>query len=134
LECPKRDRKQKVNYAETKDEMLLMAFVNSNETVMEHIWFLDSRCSNHICGKQNMFFDLDKSFWESVKLGNCSSITVQGKGKIRMEVNGFVHVITEVFYVPDLKNNLLSIGQLQEKGWQFLSNIEYAKYFTKRKV
>jgi len=33
-----------------------------------------------------------------------------------MEVNGFVHVITEVFYVPDLKNNLLSIGQLQEKG------------------
>jgi hypothetical protein len=27
-----------------------------------------------------------------------------------------MHVITEVFYVPDLKNNLLSIGQLQEKG------------------
>ena len=115
-ECPKRDKKQKANYVETKEEMLLMAFVNSNEVAMEHIWFLDSECSNHMCGKKNMFFDLDSSFRESVNLGNDSSINVQGKGKIRMEVNRFMHVITEVFYVPDLKNNLLSIGLLQEKG------------------
>ena len=33
-----------------------------------------------------------------------------------MKVHGIVFVITWVFYVPDLKNNLLSIGQLQEKG------------------
>jgi hypothetical protein len=53
---------------------------------------------------------------DSVKLGNDASLQVQGKGSIRMEIDGIVHVITEVFYVPDLKNNLLSIGQLQEKG------------------
>ena len=110
-ECRKRDKEQKANYAETKEEMLFMAFVNSNEAAMENIWFLDSGCSNHMCGKKNMFFDLDSSFRESVKLGNDSSINVQGKCKIRMEVNGFMHVITEVFYIPDLKNNLLSIGQ-----------------------
>jgi hypothetical protein len=40
-----------VTYAETKDEMLLMAFVDSNETAMEHIWFLDFGCNNHMCGK-----------------------------------------------------------------------------------
>ncbi|CAL2255657.1 unnamed protein product [Prunus armeniaca] len=33
-----------------------------------------------------------------------------------MEVNGIMQMITGVFYVPELKNNLLSIGQLQEKG------------------
>ena len=103
-----------------------MAFINSNEAAMEHIWFLDSGCSNHMCGKKNMFFGLDSSFRESVKLGNDSSINVQGKGKIRMEVNGFMHVITEVFYVPDLKNNLLSIRQLQEKGLAVL--IQHGKY------
>ncbi|CAL9003641.1 unnamed protein product [Prunus brigantina] len=128
-ECPKRDKEQKANYAETKEEMLLMALVNSNEAAMEHIWFLDSGCSNHMCGKRNMFFDLDSSFRESVKLGNDSSITVQGKGKIRIEVNGFVHVITEVFYVPDLKNNLLSIGQLQEKGLAVLIQHGRCKIF-----
>jgi hypothetical protein len=53
---------------------------------------------------------------DSVKLGNDASLQVQGKGSIRMEIDGIMHVITEVFYVPDLKNNLLSIGQLQEKG------------------
>jgi hypothetical protein len=47
-------------------------------------------------------------------------LAVQGKGKIRFEVNGIVFVIPEVFYVPDLKNNLLSLGQLQEKGMTVL--------------
>ncbi|CAL9002860.1 unnamed protein product [Prunus brigantina] len=56
-------------------------------------------------------------------------LLVQGKGKIRIEVNGFVHVITEVFYVPDLKNNLLSIGQLQEKGLAVLIQHGRCKIF-----
>ena len=30
-------------------------------------------------------------------------------------MNDITHIITCVFYVPELKNNLLSIGQLQEK-------------------
>nr|XP_034893821.1 uncharacterized protein LOC118033088 [Populus alba] len=109
-------RKQRVNYAETKDEMLLMAFIDSNESDMEHIWFLDSGCT----------------FEKTVKLGNDSSLTVQGKGNIRMEVNGCVHVITEVFYVPDLKNNLLSIGQLQEKGLTVLIQRGICKNISQR--
>ena len=31
--------------------------------------------------------------------------------------NGFVETIFNVFYVPYLKSNLLSVGQLQEKGY-----------------
>ena len=31
--------------------------------------------------------------------------------------NGFVESISNVFYIFDLKANLLSIGQLQEKGY-----------------
>lgn len=33
-----------------------------------------------------------------------------------MVVKGITHVITHVYYVLELDNNLLSIGQLQEKG------------------
>ncbi|KAK0589490.1 hypothetical protein LWI29_015036 [Acer saccharum] len=55
-----------------------------------------------------------------VKLGNNSRMTVMGKGNVRLKVNGLTHVVTEVFFVPDLKNNLLSIGQLQEKGLEIL--------------
>ena len=45
---------------------------------------------------------------------------VVGKGIIRMQVNGFTQAISCVYYVPELKNNLLSIGQLQEKGLTIL--------------
>ncbi|GMP80755.1 hypothetical protein CsSME_00035746 [Camellia sinensis var. sinensis] len=69
-----------------------------------------------MCGKRELFSQFDNNFREKVKLGNDMSLTVQGKGNIRMEINGIVQVITEVFFVPELKNNLLSVGQLQEKG------------------
>jgi hypothetical protein len=115
-ECSKRAKEHTAKYIETKEEMLLMALVDSKETESEHIWFLDSGCSNHMCGEKNIFCELDSNFRESVKLGNNSRLAVQGKGNIRLEVKGIMFIITDVFYVPDLKNNLLSIGQLQEKG------------------
>ncbi|KAJ8899841.1 hypothetical protein K2173_019544 [Erythroxylum novogranatense] len=77
-------------------------------------------CSNHMTGKMKLFIDFDSSFKESVKLGDNSRITVHGKGNIQMEVHGIVHVIKGVFYVPTLKNNMLSIGQIQEKGLTLL--------------
>jgi transposase InsO family protein len=107
-------------YAETSEEMLLMAYVDAAEVDGKELWFLDSGCSNHMCGKREMFTDLDDTFRKYVKLGNNSSLAVLGKGDVRMEVNGIMQVITGVFYVPDLHNNLLSIGQLQEKGLVFV--------------
>ncbi|KAF2287565.1 hypothetical protein GH714_001327 [Hevea brasiliensis] len=41
-------------------------------------------------------------------------------GKVDMEIrtkNGFIEKISNVLYVPNLKSNLLSAGQLQEKGY-----------------
>lgn len=97
-----------------------MAYMDIKEDDREELWFLDSGCSNHICGKKEMFTDFDDTFRKSVKLGNNSSLAVLGKRNVRMEVNGIMQVITGVFYVLDLRNNSLSIGQLQEKGLVFL--------------
>nr|GEY03222.1 retrovirus-related Pol polyprotein from transposon TNT 1-94 [Tanacetum cinerariifolium] len=35
---------------------------------------------------------------------------------MKMFLNGATYVITDVYFIPELKNNLLSIGQLQQKG------------------
>jgi len=67
-------------------------------------------------GNKGWFSKLDENFKGKVKMGNDTHIAVMGKGTIKMKVNGLMHVITHVYYVPELKNNLLSIGQLQEKG------------------
>lgn len=63
-----------------------------------------------------MFSNLDECLRETVKLGDNSRMNVMGKGNVAMVVNGITQVITGVFYVPDLTNNLLSIGQLTDKG------------------
>jgi hypothetical protein len=115
-ECSKTLGDQKAHYVETREEMLLMAHISSQDDAAQHIWFLDSGCSNHMCGRRDIFFDFDCNFKESVKMGNNSSLSVHGRGRIRIEVNVIYHVITDVFFVPELKNNLLSIGQLMEKG------------------
>jgi transposase InsO family protein len=47
-------------------------------------------------------------------------MTVFGKGRVRLHLNDSNFVITDVFYVPELKNNLLSIGQLQKRGFAIL--------------
>ena len=62
------------------------------------------------------FSELDENFRHKVRLSNDTRIAMKGKGSVRMVGNGIIHVITHVYYVPELKNNLLSIGQLQEKG------------------
>ncbi|KAA3452985.1 copia-type polyprotein [Gossypium australe] len=70
--------------------------------------------------EQEVVSHLDQSFRHSVKLGNDTKMVVMGKGCVRLEIEGTKQVISEVFFVPDLKNNLLSMGQLQEKGIDIL--------------
>ena len=59
--------------------------------------------------------DFDERFQHLVKLGNNSRMLVMGRGNIKIEIRGIIQVMTTVFYIPELINNLLSIGQLQEK-------------------
>ncbi|CAJ2668206.1 unnamed protein product [Trifolium pratense] len=118
-ECP---TWEEANYAEFDEhgEVLLMAQEKLKEPVKselkDEIWFLDSGCSNHMVGKKEWLFEFDSEFRETVKLGDNSRMQVMGKGNLRLQIGGIVQVITSVYYLPELKNNLLSIGQLQQKN------------------
>ncbi|XP_020266886.1 uncharacterized protein LOC109842418 [Asparagus officinalis] len=121
FECPSWDKE--ANYAEMgeeEEEILLTAYEEENGARREDIWFLDSGCSNHMSGDKSMFCDLDESFKHRVKLSNNSRMEVTARGNVRLKIGSFTHVISEVYYVPELRNNLLSIGQLQERGLTIL--------------
>ncbi|KAK9121298.1 hypothetical protein Syun_018915 [Stephania yunnanensis] len=105
---------------EGKDEVLLMAYVELQGTRRRDVWFVDSGCSNHMCGERSMFSSLDTAFTHNVKLGNNHKLVVDGKGVVKITFNGISYVVNDVYYVPELKNNLLSVGQLQEKGLDVL--------------
>ncbi|RVW18436.1 Retrovirus-related Pol polyprotein from transposon TNT 1-94 [Vitis vinifera] len=88
------------------------------------------RIKRRVVDGDDYFSDFDGTFRDSVKLRNNTSMSVLGKGNVRLKVNEMTQIITGVFYVPELKNNLLSIGQLQEKGltilfqpWKVLSHL-----------
>ncbi|KAI5411553.1 hypothetical protein KIW84_056564 [Lathyrus oleraceus] len=114
-ECPVKEKETKVHFSETEEEFLLMAY-SDKDNLLCNTWYLDSGCSNHMCGNMSWFYDLDERFRETVKLGNNSCISVMGKGDIKFHVkNNIIHTISSAFYVPDLKSNLIIMGQPQEK-------------------
>eukprot|EP00253_Pinus_taeda_P022060 PITA_22060 len=78
----------------------------------------DSGCSNHMTGNIALFSALDQSVKSQVTLGTDSKIYVMGKGEVKIFTKkGERKTIADVYYVPGMRCNLLSIGQLVHKGY-----------------
>ena len=84
----------------------------------EDIWFLDSGCSNHMTGNRAMFSNLDEEVKSELTIGIDTKISIKGKGRVSIRVgNGEKKIVPDVYYVLGLKCNLLSVGQLINKGY-----------------
>lgn len=57
---------------------------------------------------------------------------VEGKGNLRLEINGIIQVISSVYFVPGLKNNMLSVGQLQQKGLMIIIEDDICEIWQKQ--
>ncbi|XP_015582688.1 uncharacterized protein LOC107262284 [Ricinus communis] len=114
-----KDNGEKSNFTETQEQISLLMVCNTKEESNKHLWYMDTGCSNHMCGDKEISAALDESYRDNVKFGNHTKISVMGKGQvtIRIKENNY-QTISSVVFVPDLKTNLLSIGQLQEKGYE----------------
>ena len=68
-------------------------------------------------GRQNFFYDLDKSAYGFVKFGDKSKIQIEGRGDININhKDGGILRLHNVLFVPDLVANILSFGRLDEEG------------------
>ncbi|GMP43110.1 hypothetical protein CsSME_00012606 [Camellia sinensis var. sinensis] len=69
-----------------------------------------------MCGKRELFVELDETVQAQVSFGDSSKTPVKERGNILIKLkNGDHDYISNVYYVPAMKNNILSIGQLLEK-------------------
>ena len=59
-----------------------------------------------MCDHRELFGDLDETIQGLVTFGDTSKVPFKGKGNI-----------PNVYYVPAIKQNLISIGQLMERGY-----------------
>lgn len=91
-----------------EEDVMFMAFIEDDHE--KKTWFLDSGCRNHMCGNKKWFSTLDDGFCHFLKVGNNSQLRVMGKGDVSLRFEGGNHTVIDVYLVPDLRSNLLSIG------------------------
>uniref|UniRef100_A0ACD5YFN0 Uncharacterized protein n=1 Tax=Avena sativa TaxID=4498 RepID=A0ACD5YFN0_AVESA len=140
-ECRKaqRDREKKkqesANLIQQEDEQqggLLMAivdeivapqavFLNEEKVIPvpspDGVWFFDTGASSHMTGERHMFSTLDETVHGTVKFGDGSLVDIRGRGTVVFRSQGGEQrVLANVFYIPSLKSNIISPGQLDEGG------------------
>nr|GEY71961.1 zinc finger, CCHC-type [Tanacetum cinerariifolium] len=77
----------------------------------------DNGASNHMTGVREHFKELDEKVSGKVKIGDGSYIEIKGKCSILIECDDEKQrIISHVYYIPNLKSNLLSLGQFTEIG------------------
>ncbi|XP_004496824.1 uncharacterized protein [Cicer arietinum] len=96
---------------------LLMATTNEEHSP-SHVWFLDTGCSNHMTSHKEWLVDIDKSRKSKIRFVDYRTLEAEGAGNMVIKRrNGKTLMIENVLYVPGMKSNLLSIGQLIQKGF-----------------
>jgi hypothetical protein len=80
-------------------------------------WYLDIGDTNHMMGRCDVFSHLDRAMHGSVKFGDGSVVTIHGCGTIIFSGrNGEHKALDGVYYIPKLRNSIISGGQLDEIG------------------
>ena len=119
------------NFVEDKEEHLFSCMSVHHES--QHVWYLDSGCSNHMTGNRDIFVELDQSFTSQVKLGDGKLQGAKGKGVTTVNTKqGNEKLISDVLYVPNMTQNLLSLGQLIQKGYSINFEDKKCRIFYKK--
>ncbi|XP_023742008.2 uncharacterized protein LOC111890084 [Lactuca sativa] len=132
---PKKERNQEANLVHDDNELalLLAAFEEIGEVFLNEervkpevkrnggalnqskVRYLDTGASNHMTGDKEKFQTLDKKVHGVVKFGNESKVRIEGKGLILLHCkNGEERKLRDVYYIPDLCSNIISLRQLSE--------------------
>lgn len=81
-------------------------------------WYLDIGCSTHMTGRSEWFVNLNPDVKCKVKFVDDTTLTTEGVGRVLIKRKDGKHsYISDVLLVPEMKSNMLSLGQLLEKGY-----------------
>ncbi|XP_076908913.1 uncharacterized protein LOC143565989 [Bidens hawaiensis] len=133
--CPERRKDKQANLADAKkkDPSLYMVrcvqekvYLNEQKVIPkdyeggsdeQDLWYLDNGASNHMTGNVSFFFELNKRVGGKVKYGDGSYVDICGKGSILLVGKmGEQQLLTDIYYIPSLQSNIISLGQATESG------------------
>ncbi|KAK2434095.1 hypothetical protein QL285_019281 [Trifolium repens] len=109
--------KAEAQVANQNEEEYLFAATCFSTNKNNKNWLVDSGCTHHMARDEELFKELDKTIASKVTIGNGESVDVKGKGVVVIETNSGTKYISDVLFVPELKQNMLSVGQMLEKHY-----------------
>jgi hypothetical protein len=84
-------------------------------------WILDMGATNHMTGERSTFSELDTKVHGSVRFGDNSIVGIEGRSTMMLKCkNGEHKALTTVYHIPWLTASIVSLGQLEEDGYQIL--------------
>ena len=93
-------------------DYLILTFENVTNS-----WVVDSGASFHVTPDKKYFHDYVQGDFGQVRLGDDKPYKIFGMGKVLVkQQNGNQWLLKEVRHIPDLKKNIISIGQLGSEG------------------
>ncbi|CAN6679013.1 unnamed protein product [Malus baccata var. baccata] len=104
-DCRSKKAVQQANYVGQVDNNPTMFYTCMTADVNKHedTWYIDNGCSNHMTGREDLLVNIDKR--------------VTAKGDLMVETKQGKRYIRDIMFVPGLKENLLSVGQMMEHGY-----------------
>lgn len=127
--------KKESNPVQLDENRVTLSLLTKNETKVSEtkLWYLDNGASNHMTGFRSKFTELDEKITGQVRFGDGSSVKIEGKGTVMFVCkNGEEFALHEVYYIPSLQTNIVSIGQLSEEGNRVVIKGEYLWVFDQQ--
>ena len=102
-----------------KEQLFVATFFSTNNS-SSGSWLIDNGCTNHMTNNQDLFKELNKTIISKVKIGNGEFLSFKGKGIMTIESLTCMKYTSDIVYVHDINQNLLSVEQLIEKGFKVI--------------
>jgi hypothetical protein len=69
-------------------------------------------------GHKHLFVEMTE-LARTVSFGDASKVEVKGKGSVKfLQKNEKLGMVENVYYIPEIKINILNVGQLMKKGFE----------------
>ena len=113
---------QSSNFASTSNEdgnVFVMNHMIRSDKSNSNDWYVDSRCSNHMSYNKDWFSNLIVPNTSGhVQTGDDTSHSIKHIGDVKFQTTNGTDCLSEVLHVPTITKNLISVGQIVEKGYQ----------------
>lgn len=92
------------------------AFLGATSDSLREEWYLDSGASRHMSPRKDILSDFENFDGPMIRTAVGQTAKVIGRGTAHLKIDGVEIVVRDVFYAPDLTENLLSVSAINEAG------------------